>query len=90
MSNHSGSYMLNNVLEVLEEEQVFVQLGREKSIRLVQRIVGMSFGYDCNRDEILDGIGARLGICRGCVKADPILTDGLCHDCCVAMDMTEW
>lgn len=89
MSNHSGSYMLNHVLEVMEEEQVFAQLGREKTIHLVQKIVGMSFGYDCNRGEILEGIGARLGICYGCAKVTQELTDGLCHECYVEMDMTD-
>jgi hypothetical protein len=81
--------MLNNVLEVLEEEQVFAQLGRTKSIQLVQRIVHMSFGYDCNRGEILEGIGARLGICYGCAKVTQELTDGLCRECRVDRDMDE-
>ena len=89
MSNHSGSYMLNEVLEVMEEEQVFAQLGREKTIHLVQKIMEMSFRHDCNNGEILDGIGARLGICRCCVKVTQELTDGLCHDCRVRMDMTD-
>lgn len=89
MSNHSGSYMLNEVLELMEKEQVFVQLGKEKTIHLVQKILGLSFRHDCNSGEILDGIGARLGICYGCAEVTQELTDGLCRKCRVDMDMDE-
>ncbi len=42
MSNHSGSYMLNNVLEMLEKQSIFDYLGKEKTRSLVHDIVNMS------------------------------------------------
>lgn len=32
MSNHAGSYMLNNVISLLKEENVFDLLGKEKTL----------------------------------------------------------
>ncbi len=81
MSNHSGSYMLNAVLELLEQEQVFAMLGKEETVHLIQKIIGLSFEYDCNPGEILENIGERFGICYCCAKAAPELKDGLCEKC---------
>jgi hypothetical protein len=63
MSNHAGSYLLNQVLHLLEERGVFRQMGQEAARRLVLDIEKLSRRYDCNSGEILDGIGGRLGIC---------------------------
>lgn len=81
MSNHSGSYMLNDVIKLLEREKVFETLGREKTQRLVSDIVKMSRNYDCNAGEILHGVGERLGLCYYCLNAATDLEDGLCPDC---------
>ncbi len=80
MSNHGGSYMLNEILQVMEEDKVFERLGSKETASLVQKIIHISLDYDCNRGEILDGIGERLGICSYCAKSSRKLTDGLCQD----------
>ena len=82
MSNHSGSYMLNRVLTLLNREHVFDLLGKEASQRLVADIVNMAGEqYDCNSSEILDGHEVRLGLCYGCLSATDDLEDGLCVEC---------
>ena len=81
MSNHAGSYMLNKVLHLLDESSVFDMLGREKTQELVQAIISMSYGYDCNTGEILDGIEMKVGICYYCESAADELIDGLCPEC---------
>ncbi len=83
MSNHSGSYMLNEVIEKLNDYEVFQQLGKEKSQQLVIEIVRLaSRQYDCNSGEILDGHAELLHICYQCVRAAEILDEeGVCPDC---------
>jgi hypothetical protein len=81
--------MLNEILQVMEEDKVFERLGSKKTASLIQKIIHISLDYDCNQGEILDGIGEKLGICRYCAKSSRKLTDGLCQDCRVEMDMTE-
>jgi hypothetical protein len=82
MSNHAGSYMLNEVLRMLEERGVFTQMGPAAAQKLVLDIVKRSREeYDCNSGEILDQIGARLGICSCCAKASAELVDGTCPKC---------
>jgi hypothetical protein len=41
MSNHSGSYMLNDVLHMLEKRSVFELLGKEQSYELILEIIKM-------------------------------------------------
>jgi recombinational DNA repair protein RecR len=81
MSNHAGSYLLNEVLRLLEERGVFTQLGRKEAQRLVLDIVQLSHHYDCNSGEILDEIGQRVGICSWCLAARSDLVDGVCVSC---------
>ncbi len=81
MSNHSGSYMLNNVLEMLEKQSVFEYLGKEKTRSLVHDIVNMSYQYDCNPGEILEDIGERVGICYYCLGSAEEFHDGICKKC---------
>jgi hypothetical protein len=81
MSNHSGSYMLNGVLMLMEEQSVFKLLGKEKTQILVRDIIKLSHQYDCNPGEILEDIGERVGICCYCEKPADELHDGLCKSC---------
>jgi hypothetical protein len=73
--------MLNEVLELLEKNDVFETLGRDKTQRLVLDIVNISCDYDCNPGEILCSIGERLGICYYCLKPGTDFEDGICSDC---------
>jgi hypothetical protein len=81
MSNHAGSYLLNEVLLLLEQRGVLAQMGREAAQRLVLDILNLSRHYDCNPSEILDEVGGRLGICRWCLTAKADLIDGVCVSC---------
>lgn len=81
MSNHSGSYMLNETLHILEKRGVFTLLGSAPSQELVLDIIRIAGQYDCNSGEILEEIGQRLGICYYCENSKPDLKDGVCEQC---------
>lgn len=82
MSNHAGSYMLNDVLGMLHRAQVFDMLGREKSQQLLVEIVERACRYyDCNSGEILENYGAMFGLCASCLKQAEIFEFGLCKSC---------
>ncbi|MBY0526855.1 MAG: hypothetical protein K2R98_25910 [Gemmataceae bacterium] len=83
MSNHAGSYLLNEVLHLLEQRGVFTALGSEAAQRLVLDILELSTRrYDCNSGEILEEIGGRLGICSWCLTAQSNLSHhGMCISC---------
>ena len=69
MSNHSGSYMLNEVLKKLDKKSVFALLGKEKTQALVQEIINISHAYDCNSGEILEDMAERVGVCSYCLES---------------------
>jgi hypothetical protein len=82
MSNHSGSYMLNSVIEMLNQKQFFQFIGHEESQRFVLDLVNMATRqYDCNSGEILDGFCEQFGICYCCLATTSTLNNGLCPDC---------
>ena len=81
VSNHSGSYMLNGVLRLLDEASVFEHLGREGTQCLALKILDLSWDHDCNPGEILGGIGERVGVCYMCgAPADEFVGDE-CIEC---------
>ena len=80
MSNHSGSHMLNSMLALLERESFFSEIGPEKTEEFFRHLYALSWDYDCNPGEILDGIGERLAICNTCFR----LSKGLVHGTCVS------
>jgi hypothetical protein len=82
MSNHSGSYMLNEIIGLLAREQVFDLLGKERTRRIVLEMLGRATReYDCNTGGILEGHGATVGLCCGCRSpADDVVAD-LCQKC---------
>ena len=81
MSNHSSSYMLNDVLKMLDQYSVFDALGKEKTQSLVLEIIKISYQCDCNPGEILDGIGEHIGICHYCMNPADDFHDGVCKKC---------
>ena len=81
MSNHSGSYMLNSMLVMLEREAFFSEIGPEMTDEFVLHVVGLTYEYDGNPGEVLDGIGERLGICYLCFKRSDELNRGVCASC---------
>lgn len=81
MSNHSGSYMLNDILKVLDKKSVFNFLGKEKTHALIIEILNISYQYDCNPGEILENIGPKIGVCYYCTKSAEEFHDGICKSC---------
>ncbi len=82
MSNHSGSYMLNYVLNLLNKEGVFASLEKEKTQSLIREIIIRATSkYDCNSGEILNGLTEEFEICYSCLKSSKNLEDGSCENC---------
>ena len=81
MSNHSGSYLLNSMLAMLERESYFSEIGLHKTQQFVAHVVGLVREYDGNPGEVLAGIGERLGICYDCIQQSDELDYGLCTAC---------
>ncbi|TSJ81474.1 MAG: hypothetical protein NMK33_03195 [Candidatus Cardinium sp.] len=82
MSNHSGSYQLNDVLILLDSYQFFETLEKEKILSLIKGIQKIGEEYDSNNGEILDGIGKKLGICYYYIEfADQMDDYGICTKC---------
>lgn len=81
MSNHWGSYMLNDALEALDNLSVLKQVGREKTQQIIAKFLRISDENDGNRSEVLVDIGERLHICYSCAKYSDRLEDGLCPEC---------
>ena len=81
MSNHSGSYMLNGLLVMLERESFFSKIGPARTAEFVSDVLGLAVDHDGNPGEVLDGIGARLGICYQCRRRSDELEHGVCAAC---------
>jgi len=81
MSNHSGGYMLNDVLLLLEEYEFFKHLNKTKLLEFIKKIISIGSDEDCNNGEILDEIGPKLGICYCCLEPAEEFEDDLCKKC---------
>ena len=89
MSNHSGSYLLNDVLNALRQRGVFELLGVHATRRLVRDVLIIGEEDDCNSGEILDGLGKVVGICGYCERdADDIDDEDLCAQCQSGSDLS--
>jgi hypothetical protein len=82
MSNHDGSYMLNEVIKLVETSHVFLRLGKRRSQSLLLGIIKLAVDqHDCNPGEILEDLGERLGICGCCCKPATEIPGGdICLD----------
>jgi hypothetical protein len=82
MSNHSGSYMLNDIIRMLDDEQVLEMIGLQKTQQIIAKLVQIaSRKYDCNAGEILEGHTDRLHLCYCCLTITTDLKSGLCLSC---------
>lgn len=82
MSNHSGSYMLNEILNLLKKEQVFTFLDKTKTQSIIQEMIQIAiWKYDCNSGEILDGLTDEFEICYCCLETSQNLENGICESC---------
>lgn len=81
MSNHDGSYMLRDVLTLLDTAGVWEQMPRARTQQLVVEIVRLAcHRHDCNAGEILDG-HEKLGVCYYCRNPAETLRRGICRAC---------
>lgn len=82
MSNHDASYMLNEVLFLLDEYGFFNRLAQEETIAFANAIAKIGCCHDCNDGEIFNEIGRRLKYCYCCGKFSEELDDyGICKEC---------
>ena len=82
MSNHWGSYMLNEVIGLLNREEVFDLLGKTRTQRIVLEMLSRATEeYDCNPGEVLKGFGATLGLCYYCRSPSHTVVADLCQKC---------
>lgn len=82
MSNHSGGYLLNYALHRLVENGLVERLGKEKTQQIVLDILEFATRkYDCNDYEILNELGAPLGICRYCWQPVTETKEDICLPC---------
>ncbi|GAB3358698.1 hypothetical protein GCM10027566_23660 [Arachidicoccus ginsenosidivorans] len=81
MSNHTGSYMLNEVIKSLKEIGIFNKLTRTDSRALLKAVFGVGYQYDCNPGEILEDIAEEFDVCYSCLTFDVPLRDGICQKC---------
>lgn len=81
MSNHSGSYMLNEVLQIVMEKQIVKIEEKEKLREFAIELLRLGRRHDCNDGEILEGIGKEIGLCYCCWEATEDLERGLCKKC---------
>lgn len=72
MSNHDGSYMLNEVLQYLENDQTtslghtFRTMLATDRAKFFNDILEIGRNYDCNDGEIMSFIGRQYGFCYYC------------------------
>jgi len=82
MSNHGGSYLLNQVLKMMDNYHMLEKLDSGHRQKLIKDIVKMAYHeYDCNAGEILEGIGKRYQICYMCLSQKDLGDDEICADC---------
>jgi hypothetical protein len=81
MSNHWGSYMLNDVLQIVKKMGIYDTIGEEKFREFVFSLLKLGTTYDCNNGEILEGFCEELGLCSCCLAETKDIDDGLCKDC---------
>jgi hypothetical protein len=82
MSNHSGSYMLNEILNLLNQEKAFASFDQSKKQSIIREIIKIATTeYDCNSGEILESLTDEFEMCYCCLKSSNNLEDGLCENC---------
>lgn len=60
MSNHSGSYMLNEVLSTAKDMGIFDDIGKEKAQEFALKVAKIGRRYDCNNGEIFEYIAREV------------------------------
>lgn len=83
MSNHAGSYMLNDLLSKMVEFGYFKDMNEVENKKFLTMINKLIFYNDCNLGEVFDEKLAKvLNICRYCSKYRLDINDeGYCKEC---------
>ena len=81
MSHHFNSFLLNDVLNRLEADSFFADIGEERTLSFIRRALALSRHHDGNPGEALAGVGQRLGICYYCWDRGEDLRQGICQAC---------
>jgi hypothetical protein len=81
MSNHTGSYLLNEVLLSAKETGIFKAISQKKKVTFLKEVLRTGADYDCNPGEILENLGDDIGICYCCSEESKTLKEGLCPEC---------
>ena len=82
MSNHDSSYMLNEVLLLLEKYGFFKDLEQKEITNFANDIAKIGCCHDCNDSEIFDEIGKRIKYCYCCGKFSEELDESrVCKKC---------
>ena len=84
MSNHDGSYMLNEVLSLLQDEYAFFDNIEAKTREeFIIKILKLGGGHDCNNGEILSNLGKKLEFCYYCKSStkDFDADSDICNKC---------
>lgn len=81
MSNHDGSYMLNYVIQILDQYNFFNNMDKNKKESFFEEIRKISWEFDCNPGEILEDIGEKIRICYACWHSAEDLENGICLEC---------
>ena len=83
MSNHDGSYMLNQMVHGLIDLGILKDISATQKKGICKLLWGTCFDYDCNWPEIIDEDLAMLlatCACCGCDSAE-ISAGGYCVEC---------
>jgi hypothetical protein len=84
MSNHSGSYMLNEFLHRLAEMGILKDISAAQKRSICDFLLSTSNDYDCNWEEIVDvEIAVTLETCAYCSRASTAISaeTGYCDKC---------
>ena len=82
MSNHDGSYLLNEVIWLLRENNVFNPMEKRQIQQLLIDITNLAKDkYDCNTGEILEDHADFFKLCQYCLKGVNEIKDGGCLSC---------
>lgn len=83
MSNHSGGYILNELLHEINTLGLLTHISDESKEKLIMKLLKLCGGYDCNWGEIIDEeLASLFSVCRYCRKTKPeIGKGGYCVTC---------
>ncbi len=82
MSNHSGSYLLNELLAEAVDLGLLDPISDQQRERLTKKLWSLCREYDCNWGEIIDiPLSEKLGVCRYCGELSTELDEnGYCNN----------